>query len=164
MCEQKFEKSLAYKHHLFWHHTDIEAHAIFNCSLEELIGKDKLARFRPTLITKITRNQFDEEVRKLCLIEPTYRPKKSNKYIPKMGDLDPENKQIRISIYQKKRELLLKLAPDIPQSSEIVNVKYPHQAYQDTTYSVTWELSRSFLHQFIPGDIATSIMASQRFK
>ena len=86
--------------------------SVYDCSLEKFLGKRELKRLRLPFLSTIIKDKFLQLVDDLLNDKEPLSSGNLDRSFSITLDMDPVNQQMRKNVYQKKRDLLLKLAPD----------------------------------------------------
>jgi len=70
---------------------------------------------------------------------------------------------LRINVYQKKREIVLKLATNIVDEGAIRTAQLPSRSWKFDEMVLTWDLSKDYQREDGPDDVVKCIMMSKRF-
>ena len=86
--------------------------AIYQCTIEKFMGPKQLKRLRAPLMNAIIKQKFVQFAEKLLSDKQPFHTSELDYTFSILVDICPLNQQKRKNIYQKKRELLLKLAAE----------------------------------------------------
>jgi hypothetical protein len=110
ICQKVYYHKNALRNHIFGRHSEIEVQAIYQCSIEKFMGNRQLQRLRAPLMSAIIKQKFTQYADSLLSDKQPFRTSELDYTFSILVDICPLNQQKRKNIYQKKRELLLKLA------------------------------------------------------
>ncbi len=98
------------KLHFFYQHSEAQVQAHYNRTIEELIGASNLGKLMEGLRTTIKKGDFDKLVKERLSLREPFDDSDLRYAFPIGADPDPINKQKRINMYEKRRQLLLRAA------------------------------------------------------
>ena len=101
------------KQHLFLEHNDIEGVKYYDRIIQKIVGTSLMQRFRTQLITKFVSGQLEKHFKDSLSIIDVESHRCNRSIYTILMDPNETSKQRRIALYNKKRELLLKLIPDV---------------------------------------------------
>ena len=113
ICPNKYVHIEPLKNHIFMRHSEYQVLAKYKRPIEQLVGQEYLARCRAPLLKKILEGSFEKFLR--MMVDPMrhHGSAKICRALPIFEDLDPVNQKLRLEIYQLKRELLLRIIPEV---------------------------------------------------
>ena len=145
-------------------HSETYMHAKYNSTVEHLLGIKQLERCRNKLITKIRRGEFHAHVSELMKDKLELKVENLRFEIALPHEPDPSNKQARLDLYSKKREMLLKLA-EKKEIDRRTNVKAVRDGHISSPYSfICWNITKSIYEEEIPDEIINSTRTALRAK
>ena len=113
ICNTRHNTMHWLKQHLFLEHNDIEGVKYYDRIIQKIVGTSLMQRFRTQLITKFVSGQLEQHFKDSLSIIDVESHRCNRSIYTILMDPNETSKQRRIALYNKKRELLLKLIPDV---------------------------------------------------
>jgi hypothetical protein len=128
----------------------MEVYRKYNRSVDKLIGKEAMKRLRPSLMKKIPDGEFNQLACALLSTEFKFELSSIDREFPLEMQTNQLNEEMRIALYQKQRDLLVKLAPTKLLNFPIDAEKILNKDIDGESYFLTWDLKINLEHENVP--------------